>query len=128
MSLDDSAHTRALAGSVRLATVCRCLFDKHLTRADLSFRTLPDGTEIAVIMIRQAKSEKGFTGKTVPVAGPLGISVGATDYWPTSPNQSEGPRMIGHHPMGNLCETRDMEADYKTKISEKKNFRYRYRF
>ena len=48
-----------------------------------------------------------------------GTSAGATDFRPSSLNQSDGPRMIGHHPMGNLCETRDMEADYKTKISEK---------
>jgi hypothetical protein len=40
---------------------------RHLTRADVSFRTLPDGRRVAVLMIRQAKSEVGFTGKTVPV-------------------------------------------------------------
>ena len=55
-------------------------------------------------------------------ASDLGTTAGATDFWLSSPNQGDGPRMIGQHPMGNLCETRDMEADYKTKkISE--NFR-----
>ena len=41
---------------------------RHLTRADVTFRTLPDGTRVAVLMIRQAKSEvHSFTGKSVPV-------------------------------------------------------------
>ena len=61
--------------------------------------------------------DTGYCRRRMPP--PLGTTAGATDFRPSSLNQSDGPRMIGHHPMGNLCETRDMEADYETKISEK---------
>ena len=71
---------------------------------------------------RATRGEVPAAERGVPLEMP-GTSAGATDFRPSSLNQSDGPRMIGHHPMGNLCETRDMEADYKTKISEKKNFR-----
>ena len=40
---------------------------RHLTRADVTIRTLPDGRRVATLMIRQAKSEASFTGKSVPV-------------------------------------------------------------
>ena len=62
--------------------------------------------------------DTGFCHRGMPLL--LRTNAGATDYWPSSLNQSDGPRMIGHHPMGNLCETRDMEADYKTKNFRKK--------
>ena len=37
---------------------------KHLTRADIKFRTLPDGRIMVILMIHQAKNAKQLTGKT----------------------------------------------------------------
>ena len=40
---------------------------RHLTRADVTFKTLADGRRCAVLMIRQAKSAASFAGKSIPV-------------------------------------------------------------
>jgi hypothetical protein len=40
---------------------------RHLTRADVTFKQQADGRWVAVLYIRQAKSEVSFTGKSVPV-------------------------------------------------------------
>ena len=59
--------TTAFCGLLRGCEVGNTDPSKSLKRSDLRFSTLPDGRELACLMVHQAKNAQQLTGKTTPV-------------------------------------------------------------